>query len=79
MNMQELESNFIFELYSLSICKLTFNLKRDETLKRKIYWLNSDVKFSADELILADGPSSSGKFKIIELLIKLKLSFFLFI
>jgi len=35
-------------------------IEEDDNLKRKIYWLNaSDTKLSADQLILADGPSSS--------------------
>jgi hypothetical protein len=42
---------------------LFFINKRDENLKRKVYWLSGDdAKISVDQLILADGPSSSGKF-----------------
>jgi len=35
-------------------------IEEDESLKRKIYWLSDDnTKISVDQLILADGPSSS--------------------
>lgn len=35
-------------------------IEEDENLKRKVYWLSGDdAKISVDQLILADGPSSS--------------------
>lgn len=34
-------------------------VKEDETLKRKIYWLNGEEKITADQLLLADGASSA--------------------
>ena len=39
-------------------------LKRDENVKRKIYWNSeqkNEVKLKVDELLIADGPISSGK------------------